>query len=155
MFRQITHETPVCPLTATYSGDARIVVLTVSGIWDEGLGREMAVELRQILAGRPIALIIDLTPLHDIDARSVPVWTRAQYVGMDIRPCVMVALCAGPESPLADQLQRLTGRGVLPVYAKVRQARVALHGLIVDRPLRHDSRCSAASEVVPTNPNAK
>jgi anti-sigma regulatory factor (Ser/Thr protein kinase) len=43
-----------------------------------------------------------------------------------MEPPVQLALCVPPQLPLADRMQRIGARRFLPVYAKVRQARVAI-----------------------------
>jgi hypothetical protein len=103
-----------------------IVVLTVCGSWDPALHHRSATILRECLAARPAGLIIDLTALDDVDAQSLPVWAYARHVGADIVPPVPVALCIAARGALADPLQQQTTPPLLPVYATIRQAHVAL-----------------------------
>ena len=109
-----------------HNGNDRIGVVTLRGWWNDTLCRETKAVLREVLAARPAGLIIDLTTLHDADARSVPVWTRARLTGADIFPRVTLALCVETESSLARRLRPMSGHGFLPVFARVWQARVAL-----------------------------
>jgi hypothetical protein len=54
------------------------------------------------------------------------VWAYARHVGADIIPPVPVALCIAAQGALADPLQQRTTPPLLPVYATIRQAHVAL-----------------------------
>ena len=57
---------------------------------------------------------------------SVATWMTAQRVAAQMTPPVQMAMCVPPALTVADRLQRLGARKYLPVYATVRQARVAL-----------------------------
>lgn len=134
----MSHQTlPCAPIhsrIAVQSVDAGdgliIVVLTAAGSWDLPMHHQGATVLRECLAARPARLIIDLTTLHDPHAQSLPLWAGARLIGADIRPQVPVALCVDPQADLADLLQRRTTHDVLPVYATVRQAQVAMNNQI-------------------------
>jgi hypothetical protein len=106
--------------------DAAVALLTVSGTWDRSLWQDSAQMLRKCLAEHPEALIVDLTDLDDPQARSAPTWMAARNTAAEMEPPVQLALCVPPQLPLADKMQRLGARRFLPVYAKVRQARVAI-----------------------------
>jgi len=69
---------------------------------------------------------VDLTELDDPATGSALAWVTAQRNAAAMEPPVQIALCVPPDLPLADRLQRLGARRFLPVYAKVRQARVAI-----------------------------
>jgi len=106
--------------------DAAVALMTVHGIWDRWLWQATAAALRKCLAEHPEALIVDLTDLTDPQALSANTWMTAQNSAAAMEPQVQMALCIPPTLPLADRMQRLGARLYLPVYAKVRQARVAI-----------------------------
>jgi len=106
--------------------DAAVTVMTVSGAWDESLRWTATTALHDCLSGHPEALIIDLSGLDDPRTESTPTWVAAQRAAAELEPPLQLALCVPPDLPLADQMQRLGARRYLPVYAKVRQARVAI-----------------------------
>jgi hypothetical protein len=123
---------PVAPalITVRSAGDGAIIVLTVRGTWDLALLSETFTVLQVCVAAHPAGLILDLTTLHDDDARSVPALTRLRYLGADMHPPVLVALCVPPEAVLAHRLQQIGTNRFLPIYATVHQARTALDNLI-------------------------
>ena len=108
--------------------DASVALLTVAGPWDRDLWQATTRMLRHCLAARPEALIVDLSGLDDPAARSAPVWMTARRTAAALTPTVPMALCIPPDLPLADWMQRLGSPCHLPVYARVRQARVAIAG---------------------------
>ncbi len=128
-----------CAITVR-SADAGVglmlVVLTAAGSWDSAMHHRGAAVLRECLAARPAGFIIDLTALHDPDAQSLPMWAGARHIGANIHPLVPVALCVDPLGALAYPLQRATTRHVLPVYATVVQAHIAINNQIPENPLR-------------------
>jgi hypothetical protein len=71
---------------------------------------------------------VDLSGLLDPHSESASTWMTAQDVAAGLEPPVHLALCVPPTLPLADKMQGLGAGRFLPVYAKVRQARVALAG---------------------------
>ncbi|MEU4618758.1 ATP-binding protein [Actinoplanes sp. NPDC023801] len=128
--------------------DMSVPLLTVRGPWDAQLCLDVSVTLRRCFTGQPDGLIVDLSALHDPHSESAPVWTTARQVAAGLEPPVHLALCVPPDLPLADRMQGLgTGR-YLPVYAKVRQARVALAGRIPG-----DQRLSATLRPDPEAPS--
>ena len=108
--------------------DASVVLLTITGRWDRALWKQTTERLHKCLAEHPEALIVDLSDLHDPFSVSAPTWLTAQNAAAAREPAVQLALCIPPDLPLADRIQRLGTRRFLPVYAKVRQARVAISG---------------------------
>lgn len=106
--------------------DADIHTLTVRGLWNPRLWSATSAVLRKCFAEHPTGLIVDLSALQDEGAASVATWMTAQRVAAQMTPPVQLALCVPPALTLADRLQRLGARKYLPVYATVRQARVAL-----------------------------
>ncbi|MEV4347982.1 ATP-binding protein [Actinoplanes sp. NPDC049596] len=106
--------------------DASVALLTVIGAWDRALWQRTTERLHKCLAGHPEAIIVDLSGLDDPRALSAPTWMTARLTAAAMEPPVELALCVPPTLPLADRLQRLGARNHLPVYAKVRQARVAI-----------------------------
>jgi anti-sigma regulatory factor (Ser/Thr protein kinase) len=108
--------------------DAAVTLMTLRGRWDRPLWSAATTALHACLAEHPEALIVDLTELDDPATGSALAWVTAQRNAAAMEPPVQIALCVPPELPLADRLQRLGTRRFLPVYAKVRQARVAIAG---------------------------
>lgn len=108
--------------------DAAIALMTVRGPWDRPLRQAVVTRLHKVLAEHPEALIVDLTELNDPASASAATWVAAQCAAAAREPAVQLALCIPPSLPLADRMQRLGAKRFLPVYAKVRQARVAIAG---------------------------
>lgn len=108
--------------------DASVVLLTVRGRWDRPLWQLVTERLQRCLAEHPEALIVDLSELDDPAAISASTWLAAQRDSAATTPAVQFALCIPPDRPLADRMQRLGARRYLPVYARVRQARVMIAG---------------------------
>jgi anti-sigma regulatory factor (Ser/Thr protein kinase) len=106
--------------------EGAVAILAVRGIWNRQTWRETSMALRKCFAEHPAALIVDLSALDDRGAQSAPTWVAAQGVAAGMRPPVQLALSLSPELALADRLRRMGARRFLPVYAKVRQARVAI-----------------------------
>ncbi len=106
--------------------DADLTTLTVRGVWNPRLWSAASTGLRKCLAEHPTGLIVDLNALQDDGAASVATWMTAQRVAAQMTPPVQMAMCVPPTLRVADRLQRLGARKYLPVYATVRQARVAL-----------------------------
>jgi hypothetical protein len=122
-------QTPAA-ITVRSVGDGAIIVLTISGTWDVALRAETFTVLQSCLDAHPAGLLIDLTALHDGDARSAPAWTGARTLGADMHPPTLVALCIPPEALLAGRLQQLGTHRLLPIYAKLQQAHTALNNRI-------------------------
>ncbi|MET0416245.1 MAG: ATP-binding protein [Actinoplanes sp.] len=116
------------PVTVYRDVDPPVDVVTVRGAWNDQLAQRVLDVLAKCFATHPAALIIELSALDDAPARSLPTWLTAQRRGAKMRPVVPVALCASADNPLALRLQQLGSRRFLPVYARVRQARVAIAG---------------------------
>jgi hypothetical protein len=106
--------------------EAAVALMTVRGSWDPPLWKSATIAVQKCLAEHPEALIIDLSGLDDPKSASAPTWLTAQRSAAHLDPPMQVALCVPPHLPLADKMQRLGSRRFLPVYAKVRQARVAI-----------------------------
>jgi hypothetical protein len=126
--------TAACP-TETVPGvhvesdtDAAVTLLAVCGTWDSQLWTATTAAVRRCLADQPEALIVDLSGLDDPRTLSASTWVAARRAAADAEPPVQLALCVPPELPLADRMQRLGDGRCLPIYAKVRQARVAIAG---------------------------
>jgi anti-sigma regulatory factor (Ser/Thr protein kinase) len=110
--------------------DATVSLLTVQGAWDDRLCYTASASLRRCFTEHPDALIVDLSGLLDPRSESAPIWVTAQHAAAALEPPMPLALCVPPDLPLADRMQGLGAGRFLPVYAKVRQARVALAGRI-------------------------
>jgi hypothetical protein len=110
--------------------DAAVALMTVRGPWGRPLRETAVAATRRCLAEHPEALIVDLSGLHDPGAKSATTWVSAQHTAAAMEPAVYLALCIPPALPLADRMQRLGAGRYLPVYAKVRQARVAIAGRV-------------------------
>lgn len=108
--------------------DAAVTLMTVLGGWAHALANAVALALHKCLDDHPEALIVDLSCLSDPRTESAPTWIGAQRAAAALDPPLELALCVPPDLPLADRLQRLGSRQHLPIYARVRQARVAIAG---------------------------
>jgi len=117
-----------CAVRIEGDPDAAVALMTVRGRWDRSLRQAVTTNLHKCLAEHPEALIVDLSDLHDPYSVSAPTWMAAQNAAAAREPAVQLALCIPPYLSLADRMQRLGARRFLPVYAKVRQARVAISG---------------------------
>ena len=106
--------------------DAAVALMTLRGKWARPLWMAASNALHKCLVEHPEALIVDLTELSDAQSLSATTWMAAQQQAAAMEPPVQLALCIPPDLPLADRMQRLGARLFLPVYAKVRQARVAI-----------------------------
>jgi hypothetical protein len=108
--------------------DAAVTLMTVLGGWDEALAGAVGPALHQCLTDHPEALIVDLSGLSDPRTESAATWIGARRAAAALHPPLELALCVPPDLPLAHHLQRLGSREHLPIYARVRQARVAIAG---------------------------
>lgn len=111
--------------------DAAVALLTVRGDWSPQLRDSATAALNRCLTEHPEALIADLSALHDPRGMSASTWATARQTAAGMDPPVAVALCIPPQLPLADRMQRLDVGRYLPVYAKVRQAQVAIAGRVL------------------------
>ncbi|GIF08758.1 ATP-binding protein [Actinoplanes siamensis] len=121
---------PSVSVRVDFAADAAVSLLTVCGAWDDELRRNTFATLRRCFTEHPDALIVDLSRLLDPRSESMPVWTTARTVAAALQPPMHLALCVPPDLPLADRMQGLDTGRFLPIYAKVRQARVAVAGRI-------------------------
>lgn len=112
--------------------DAAVTLMTVRGVWGAELARQATLALNKCLDDHPEALIVDLSALADPRTESAPVWIGAQRAAAQLDPPLQLALCVPPGVPLAGRLLRLCSRQHLPLYARVRQARVAIAGRLPD-----------------------
>jgi hypothetical protein len=112
--------------------DAAVTLMTVLGAWGAALAQQATLALRKCLGDRPEALIVDLSALADPRTESAATWIGAQRAAARLEPSLQLALCVPPGGPLAGRLLRLCSREHLPVYARVRQARVAIAGRLRD-----------------------
>ena len=101
-------------------------MVTVRGVWGVPLRHRACDALTKCFAAQPAGLIIDLSALDDPAAASLLTWLIAQRQGAGRYPAVPVALCASADNPLAHRLQQMGSRRFLPVFARERQARVAI-----------------------------
>jgi anti-sigma regulatory factor (Ser/Thr protein kinase) len=112
--------------------DAAVTLMTVLGAWGAALARKVMPALHQCLDDHPEALIVDLSALSDPRTESAAMWIGAQRAAAQLDPPLQFALCVPPGVPLAGRLLRLSSRQHLPLYARVRQARVAIAGRLPD-----------------------
>jgi anti-sigma regulatory factor (Ser/Thr protein kinase) len=119
-------ETDAAAVSVETDVEGAVTIVAIRGIWDRPLWRRASTSIRKCLAEHGAAVIVDLSALVDPAAESAPTWITAQSIAAGMQPPVQMALCVPPELILADRLQELGVRRFLPVYAKIRQARVAL-----------------------------
>jgi hypothetical protein len=108
--------------------EAAVTLMTVLGLWGAVLAQQVALALRKCLGDHPEALIVDLSALADPRTESAATWIGAQRAASELDPPLQLALCVPPGVPLAGRLLSLCSRQHLPLYARVRQARVAIAG---------------------------
>ncbi|MET3428663.1 hypothetical protein BJ973_007875 [Actinoplanes tereljensis] len=128
--------------------DAAVALMSVRGSWERPLRQVTSTALTHCLSAHPEALIVDLSDLDDRPCSSATTWLAAQQSAAALQPLVQLALCIPPDLPLADRMQHLGTRGHLPVYARLRQARVAIAGRL---PL--DERKTLTLEPEPESPS--
>ena len=114
------------PVAVRGEVDSEITVVSVRGLWDRPLWRQVSLTLRKCLTEHPGALVVDLAGLDDAAGRSMPTWLHARDQGAGMDPPVAVALCVPDGTALARRLQRADVGRFLPVFAEVGQARMAL-----------------------------
>ncbi|MEV6345235.1 ATP-binding protein [Actinoplanes sp. NPDC051851] len=102
--------------------ETSVLTLAVHGRWGRRLGRATGSAIRQCLSEHPATLLIDLNPLTDPRAGSVPTWTAAGRLGAPMWPPVSVLVCVSPGTALAERLSR---PGAVPSYPSVPRARAA------------------------------
>jgi histidine kinase-like protein len=124
----MTVSTACRPVEVSVQGDldAAVALMSVRGTWDQPLRQVASTTLNDCLSAHPEALIVDLSDLDDHDCGSATTWAAAQRSAAALQPLVQLALCIPPDLRLADRMQHLRARGHLPVYARLRQARVAI-----------------------------
>lgn len=112
---------------------AVVAEIEVHGAWSRSLGTEITRRLREHLAARPAALIVDLHHLLDPDAASVPLWLAARRTTSVLRPPVQLALCLPATTPLEQRLHRLSPHR-LPIFTTMPQARTAIADRLTHTP---------------------
>jgi hypothetical protein len=121
-----------CPQPVADILAAAVAELEVHGQWSHHLGTDIIRRLRERLAARPAAVIIDLHALLDPEAASLPLWLAARRATGVLKPSVRLALCLPSATVLDSRLRRL-GAHRLPTFATMPEARAA----ISDRLRRH------------------
>jgi hypothetical protein len=108
--------------------DTSMIEIEVRGRWCRSLSMEVYRVLRECLAEHPLAIVLDLSGLIDVDAASTPMWLAASHAARRLCPSAQIALGLPPTRQLAG---RLRGRGALEflsIHPTVEQARAAAAG---------------------------
>ncbi|WP_203843366.1 hypothetical protein [Winogradskya humida] len=109
----------------TSSGTTALIEIGVHGRWSYELGADVSAGIRQQLAERPSAMIIDLCELLDADGTSLALWLATRRACTAIRPPIALALCLPGKTMLERRLRRIdTNR--LPRFTTMCEARAAM-----------------------------
>lgn len=125
---------PEVGLSVVSQVETAVTEVRVHGRWSRRLGLDVYVVLRQCLAEHPAALIIDLEDLSDLDAASTAMWLAAGRAASALRPPAFVVLSMPPTRQLASHLRRLGAVRFLPIFATMKQARLAVARRLPDGP---------------------
>jgi hypothetical protein len=115
--------------------DTALIEIEVRGRWCRSLSMEVYRTLRDCLAEHPLAIVLDLKGLLDLDAASTPMWLAASHAARRLHPPAQLALGLPPTRQLATRLRRLGALEFLSIHPTVEQARDAAVGRLsqVDR----------------------
>ena len=108
--------------------DAAVMEIEVHGRWSRRLCLDVFTAMRDCLAEQPLAIIVDLRDLSDLDAASTTMWLTASRAANSLRPPARLVLSLPPTRQLASHLRRLGAVRFLPIYATMKQARDAVEG---------------------------
>jgi hypothetical protein len=115
-------------LSVAADPDTAMVEIEVRGRWCRRLSLEVYCALRDCLAEHPMAIIIDLHGLSDVDAASTAMWLAASHAVKRLHPPAQLALCLPPTRQLASRMRRLGAVQFLSIHATMKQARAATAG---------------------------
>jgi hypothetical protein len=124
------------PLPGGDRSAAVVTELEVRGEWSRSLGMDTTRRLRERLSAGPAAIIIDLHPLLDPEAASLPLWLATRRAASVLRPPVHLALCLAVATVLETRLRRL-GAYRLPTFATMPEARDAMTDRLLRDPPSH------------------
>jgi len=115
--------------------DTALIEIEVRGRWCRSLSLEVYRTLRDCLAEHPLAIVLDLNGLIDVDAASTPMWLAASHAARRLYPPAQLALGLPPTRQLAGRLRRLGALEFLSIHPTAIQARAAAAGRLsqVDR----------------------
>jgi hypothetical protein len=115
--------------------DTALIEIEVRGRWCRSLSLEVYRVLRDCLAEHPLAIVLDLNGLIDVDAASSPMWLAASHAARRLCPPAQLALGLPPTRQLAGRLRRLGALEFLSIHPTTEQARAAAAGRLsrVDR----------------------
>lgn len=102
-----------------------VVEMAVHGQWSERLSQQVAAGLRLCRAGPPASFIIDLHGMRDPFGMSMRFWSAASREAQSGQAPVGLALCL-PTATALDTRLRLLAERQLPVFATMREARIAI-----------------------------
>ncbi len=106
--------------------DTAVIEIELHGRWSRRFCLEVYQALRSSLAEHPSAVIIDLQGLSDLDAASTTMWLATSRAANTLRPPAQIVLSMPPTRRLASHLRRLGAVRFLPIYATMKQARIAV-----------------------------
>ncbi|SDT49950.1 ATP-binding protein [Actinoplanes derwentensis] len=119
---------PGSSVTAVADDETWVVEFTVHGTWERTLWQTAYHLLNQCLAQHPAGLLLDLRGLDDPGVISAQLWLTAATTGDRMEPPVRVAACLPPGTGLADRLDGVAARRVLPIFRTLPAARTHLAG---------------------------
>jgi hypothetical protein len=115
-------------LSVAADPDTAMIEIEVRGRWCRSLSMDVYCALRDCLAEHPLAIIIDLHGLIDVDAASTAMWLAAGHAVKRLHPPAQLALCLPPTRQLASRMRRLGAVRFLSIHATMKQARAATAG---------------------------
>lgn len=104
------------------------VEVQVHGRWSLRLCQAVTLALRSCLAEHPVAIIVDLSGLKDLNAASTATWLVAGRAAQMMQPPVRLMLALPPTRQLVSHLRQIGAARILPIYPTVKQARRAAVG---------------------------
>jgi hypothetical protein len=113
-------------LTMVGDVDSTVIEIEVQGQWSAPLCVQVNLALQNCLAEHPAAIIVDLHGLADLDAASTIVWLAASRAASRLQPPVLLVISLPPTRQLASHLRRQGAVRLLPIYATLKRARLAV-----------------------------
>jgi hypothetical protein len=113
-------------LSIARAADNSMIEIAVHGRWSRRMCLDVHALLRECLADRPSAIIVDLHDLSDLDAASAGVWLANARAASAGQPPTQLVLTMPPTRRLAGRLRRVGAVRHLRIFVTVEQARAAV-----------------------------
>lgn len=115
-------------LSVVNNAETATVEIQVHGRWSLRLSQAVTLALRSCLAQHPMAIIVDLCGLKDLDAASTATWVVAGRAAQMMQPPAWLMLALPPTRQLVNHLRQIGAVRFLSIYPTVTQARAAAVG---------------------------